>query len=614
MGSRLGKGADPSREGWPPAREAANPLDELKSLLLDRERRELHDLRARLEDPPGPRPEQVAEVLADSLRLGNERDSELPGAIEGPLIAGLRHSIRRDSSTIAGILFPVMGPAIRNAISDSLRKIVESINRSMEHSLSFKGLSWRLESLRSGVPFAEVVLRHTIDYRVEEALLVRPDNGLLIQHVADPSVETHDPDAVSAMLTAICSFVRDAFLAGSTEQGLEEVEMEGHTVLLVNGPHAYLACAVRGIPPRDLRERCREVLEGIHRRHGQDLARFEGDQDAMYYLRDPLSACLVSQERPAPARRGPSPFLLLVLGLALLAGWLGYSDWARRQAEAEHLIQQERLLQARRQAEAELASRQERLIQTVGQIPGIVLTRVERLADRLLIDGLRDPLARDPAPLAGEQGFAAGQVEMRWTPHQDMGHDFAFKRAQARLHPPQGVSLTLDEAGVLHAAGIAPLEWRGKAGLLALTVPGVTAFEDGGLQDSERLELAALKQRLESRHIFFKSGSQLEPDQYQGLDAVAADSLRAMELVGKLSRTLTLVLVGSTDVIGSENRNQALGMGRATVVRDYLKGRGVPAGRMRIETKAPPADVPREDLSLRRVEFQLDLWPPLGDR
>lgn len=595
MGGRPGQESDPSRQDWPPAREESNPLDELKSLLLERERRELHELRARLDTPPGPPgAEQVAEVLAESLRLGNERDRELPGAIEGPLIAGLRHSIRRDPSTIAGILFPVMGPAIRNAISDSLRKMVESINRTLEHSLSLQGLKWRLESLRTGIPFAEVVLRHTIDYRVEEALLVRPDNGLLIQHLADPGVEAHDPDAVSAMLTAICSFVRDAFLAGSTGQGLEEVEMEGYRVLLVNGPQAYLACAVRGIPPRDLRERCREVLEGIHRRHGQELARFEGDQASMDFLRAPLSACLVSRERPAPARRGPSPFLVLVLGLALLAGWLGYGDWKRRQAEAE------------------LVARQERLIQAIRRTPGIVLTKTERQGTRLLIDGLRDPLARDPAQLAGENGLDPGQVEMRWTPYQDMGQGLASERVRTRLQPPQGVTLILDEAGVLHAAGTAPLEWRGKAGLLALTVPGVTAFEDGGLKASEGPELLVLQQRLGSRQVFFNKGAgQLEPGQTSSLDAAAGEMQRALVLAGILSREATLVITGRTDNLGGVNRNQPLGMSRAAAVRDYLRGQGVPEGRMRLESQPPAADAPREDQGLRRVDLRLDLWPAL---
>ena len=600
MGSLLGQGSSPSRQDLTLVGRETNPLDELKSLLLETERRELHELRSRLESSPGPRAEQVAEVLSESLRLGMDRDETLPGAIEGPLIAGLRHSIRHDPSTIAGILFPVMGPAIRNAISDSLRKMVESINRTLEHSLSYQGFKWRLESLRTGIPFAEVVLRHTIDYRVEEALLVRPDSGLLIQHVADPGVETHDPDAVSAMLTAICGFVRDAFLAGSTEQGLEEVEMEEHTVLLVNGPHAFLACAVRGIPPRDLRERCKRVLEQIHSHYGEELARFEGDQESMRFLQEPLAACLVSQERPAPARRGPSPFLLLVLGLALLAGGLGYQDWERRRAGAE-------LDRERRQAEAELDSRQERLLQRLHQTPGIVVAKAERREGRLLISGLRDPLAQDPAQLIPDSGLATGQVEMRWTPYQDMGPDFALERAKSRLQPPQGVELALDKEAVLRAKGAAPRDWRSRAGLLALTVPGIAAFDGSGLADSERLELEELKTQLEVLHVLFAKGDRLTPEQTRPLDEAAAGILRILDLSNKLSLGLTLNLIGRTDIIGSDSRNQALGNARAVAVQNYLTGRGIPLERMRVKTQAPPEGAPGENSSLRRVEFELVL-------
>ena len=80
-----------------------------------------------------------------------------------------------------------MGPAIRRAIAEALRAMVDSFNQVLQHSLSARALRWRVEAWRTGRPFAEVVLSHSLVYRVEQVFLVHRDTGLLLQHVAaDP--------------------------------------------------------------------------------------------------------------------------------------------------------------------------------------------------------------------------------------------------------------------------------------------------------------------------------------------------------------------------------------------------------------------------------------------
>ena len=51
--------------------------------------------------------------------------------------------------------------------------MVESMNRVMEQSLSMRSVTWRIEALRSGRSFSEVMLSHTMNYRVEQLFLIR---------------------------------------------------------------------------------------------------------------------------------------------------------------------------------------------------------------------------------------------------------------------------------------------------------------------------------------------------------------------------------------------------------------------------------------------------------
>jgi len=94
------------------------------------------------------------------------------------------NSIRSDPRTLVNILYPLILPAIRKSIGETVDETYQSFNETLKQSFSFKGLGWRVESWRTGLPFGEVVLRHTLVYQVEHVFLIHRKTGLLICHVA----------------------------------------------------------------------------------------------------------------------------------------------------------------------------------------------------------------------------------------------------------------------------------------------------------------------------------------------------------------------------------------------------------------------------------------------
>ena len=93
-------------------------------------------------------------------------------------------SVRRNPQPLADALFPVIGPAIRKAIQHALATMMESFNRSVEHSLSWRALQWRLDRLAHRQALRrDRAAQHTRIPR--RAGLPDPrDSGLLLQHVA----------------------------------------------------------------------------------------------------------------------------------------------------------------------------------------------------------------------------------------------------------------------------------------------------------------------------------------------------------------------------------------------------------------------------------------------
>ena len=185
-------------------------------------------------------------------------------------------SIRSDPTTLVNILYPTIVPAIRKSIGETIDETFQRLNQTLKYSLTWRGLKWRWEAWRTGLPFAEVVLKHTLVYQVEHVFLVHRHTGLLIAHVAAENAVSQDPQLVSSMLVAIQDFVRDSF-SGAEHQGLDSVQLGELRLWSEPGPFAALVAVIRGDPPEGLHDAMRNTLSRIHAERHHALENFNGD-------------------------------------------------------------------------------------------------------------------------------------------------------------------------------------------------------------------------------------------------------------------------------------------------------------------------------------------------
>ena len=111
-------------------------FEKLRHLILAPEQEGLARLRERVESPEQ-RACDVSAVLPEAIHLRREQDGEeaLGAALAPTVETALRESVRKDPTTLADALFPVMGPAIRRSILQTLRQLFESFNQAMDQSL-----------------------------------------------------------------------------------------------------------------------------------------------------------------------------------------------------------------------------------------------------------------------------------------------------------------------------------------------------------------------------------------------------------------------------------------------------------------------------------------------
>ncbi len=380
-------------------------LDSLRALIVGPEQRRLSDIQARLDDRLG-RAADLAEVLPQVLQQ-HAHDPHLARALTPPLEKAITASVQRNPQPLADALFPVMGPAIRKAVAAGLAGMVESLNRTLEHSLSWKSLKWRLEARRTGRSFGEVVLLKTLVYRVEQVFLIERKSGLLLQHVHTSGSEVQDADMVSGMLTAIRDFAQDSFKMAEGES-LDALRIGDLSVWIEAGPHALVAAVIRGSAPREFRQTLVDAVETIHLQFGETLEAFDGDTAPFADARPTLESCLGMQYRAEERRpRSRGAWLLLgaiAIGLVVLTIFW-YRGYTRRAGYLERL-----------RAE-----------------PGIVVISTAREGGKFVVSGLRDPLARDPGELLAASSLTAADVVGRWAPYHALESVIG---ARAREHRP----------------------------------------------------------------------------------------------------------------------------------------------------------------------------------
>jgi OOP family OmpA-OmpF porin len=404
-------------------------------------------------------PEDVSQVLAEAIHLRSNQDKQLTNALLPSVEEALRASIQRNPRVLVDTLFPMMGPAIRKAITTALRSMLDSLNRSLAISLSLRGLKWHWEAFRTGKPFAEIVLLHTLSYRVEQVFLIHKETGLLLQHVIDESVPGQDGEMISGMLTAIQDFMRDSF-GGAEGESLDTVEYGDRTLWIEQGPQAILAGVVWGNAPRELKIVLQEALESIHFTMREALGSFQGDASPFTAIRHHLEACLHEQLKTEETRRSARGVWLISAALLLALGVWGFS-----------LIQAH---QSRKQA----SQRWMTCLSTLRAQPGTVVLTVENHHGTYFLSGLLDPLAPEPFAIPEVARTCADiDVSRQWQTYYALHPTLVAERARRALDPPATVALRLDDHGVLHATGTAPYQWILEAPKLARVIPGITQLQ-----------------------------------------------------------------------------------------------------------------------------------------
>ncbi len=584
---------------------------ELKNILLAEERKRIDKLEDNWTFPDG-FSTQVANVLPLSVDKAEKKDEELTETLYPVVEKSIYRSVKTNIQPMADALFPVMGPAIRKAIQDAMRKTVESLNQTLESSFTVKGIKWRLQAKATGRSYAEIVLKNTLLFRVEQVFLIHRGTGLLIAHESINPLHDENSDMISSMLTAIQDFVRDSFKVDDS-QNLESIQVGSASVWLEQSPNVILAAVVEGEPPLSLRDLMRETLEEVHHRFGRMLNDFDGDTTPYKPAHRIIGQCLISEAKESSKKKGVSPALIVALFLLAVFGTL-----FTMRAVDRH--------------------RWNEVIRKIKAEPGLVVLNQGRSGTHFHADILRDHRAPSPASLVPGKiwkidSMAAGSnpfseyVKLKPTLYIPFGKD--TMRLKRNLHidftlrpfvssDPKIVLQTLekkfgeqkelnlnDTVIPILISGFADKEWILEVKRSGILNQSYVPIDISRVWPMEGKMLPILQKALDTmRFQFGFAKTELNP----------VDLPRAEELKNQVSQlnlacqimdvSFTMTVVGRADAVGSPEQNRVYAGNRANLfLTKYL-----PAGLDRIKFIGVPDTADPKTLTKeqeRTVTFKL---------
>jgi outer membrane protein OmpA-like peptidoglycan-associated protein len=630
------------------ARDPTEEFEELRRLLLSREREELRDLKDRLSDKER-RSQDIASVLPEAVKMSRERGEQLTNALRPAVEGSIVDSIGRRPQIFVEALHPIIGPIVRKSVAETLRRLLQSFNQTLKYTFSWK---WRWEAWRTGRSFAEVVMLRSLLYRVEQLFLIHRETSLSLLHVTSDPALSKDSDMVAGMLSAIQDFARDSFATGE-DSALEEFRLGELQVWMVPGRDAYLAAVIRGNPSLELRPTLQETIETVHVLKGSALAEFEGDASVFEPLRPELEACLRAQYATTK-KEGLSTlaWIVILLIVAMIAAGL--------------------ILQLQKH------SRWKDLLHRLKAQPGLVVTEArEGWFGRSEVSGLRDASAPDPATIAREANLDPKRVRFHWKDYLALDPASVKRRFEQRFAVPDQTRIAINE-GVLAIGGAVPYEWLERVrreatlipgvksvvetdanivydpelarkrfeqqfGLLdsvnavvangvltltgeashkwlmraraaATTMPGITSLNDH-VVDLDQRAFDQSKSIIETAFVYFLTDKDdIATEGFAALSRLPDEIRRCEKAAKQIGTDVTLEIHGYADAVGTESRNADLRQRRANKVRDFLVSCGFEPARlkpigMEHPFKPGPGDKATPEQAQRRVAFKVMTQP-----
>lgn len=223
-----------------------NKLSILKQLLLEEDRDFANQILQKLESLENT--VNIEDNLSDKVnpiidKKINAFAASVPKTLGPAITEALADQIKNSKDQVVEALFPIIGKMIKKYIQAEMKVLTESINSQVQNTFSVKGIKRKIKSMFTGVSENDFIISEHSKAKIEQVFVIEKGSGLLMASTSNH--DSVDDDMIAGMLTAIKSFVEDAFL--KKDQSLELIQYELYNIHIQNFATYYLAIVISGV-------------------------------------------------------------------------------------------------------------------------------------------------------------------------------------------------------------------------------------------------------------------------------------------------------------------------------------------------------------------------------
>ena len=209
-----------------------------KKLSTDIQNQSIRDLQEEMEESLNNRkiPDtEIQQIIGHIVKV-------MPDKLGPAITRTLKVQIKESRAEVVQVLYPIMGQMIKSYIQKEMQMLTEKIDSQFERAFSSEHLIMRIKSFFGGVKYSEMIMKNTLGPQIKEVFVIEEGSGLILGSYSND--KSLDEDMVAGMLTAIKSFVKDAFQ--KEEQNLEMIEYELYKIYIQHFNNFYISVVFAG--------------------------------------------------------------------------------------------------------------------------------------------------------------------------------------------------------------------------------------------------------------------------------------------------------------------------------------------------------------------------------
>lgn len=216
----------------------AELLAQLKSILLKDERQEIQKVQETIYTQ-----EKLSKEISPIVKEHIEfLKKNFPHEFKIEVDEIITRKIQDSQEEIVNAIYPEVGKMIKKYVGHQIQMLKDGIEQQIKSTFNSKSFLGRMKARFGWKATTEEIIQNLNKPVIEEIFIIQKGSGLLVGSATRNDLV--DQDVAAGMLTAIKSFVEDAFGKGNEE--VETIEYGSYRIVLQGFPSWYMATALSG--------------------------------------------------------------------------------------------------------------------------------------------------------------------------------------------------------------------------------------------------------------------------------------------------------------------------------------------------------------------------------